>query len=70
MATSTIITVMTTRMRLLTMTEAAALYRLLAWLSPGYPIGAYTYSHGLEQAIEAGLMDNAERASAWILIRN
>jgi urease accessory protein len=32
----------------------AALYRLLAWLSPAYPIGAYTYSHGLETAVEDG----------------
>ncbi|MDB5373208.1 MAG: Urease accessory protein UreF [Belnapia sp.] len=35
-------------------TEAAALYRLLAWLSPAYPVGAYTYSHGLETAVEDG----------------
>ncbi len=34
--------------------DAAALYRLLAWLSPAYPIGAYTYSHGLETAVEEG----------------
>jgi urease accessory protein len=30
------------------------LYRLLAWLSPAYPVGAYTYSHGLETAVEDG----------------
>jgi hypothetical protein len=30
------------------------LQRLLAWLSPAFPIGAYTYSHGLETAVEAG----------------
>lgn len=35
-------------------TDGAALYRLLAWLSPAYPIGAYTYSHGLETAVEDG----------------
>ncbi|MDN3564578.1 urease accessory protein UreF [Paeniroseomonas aquatica] len=33
-------------------THGAALYRLLAWLSPAYPVGAYTYSHGLETAVE------------------
>jgi urease accessory protein len=48
------------------MTDAAAIYRLLAWLSPGYPIGAYTYSHGLEQAVETGLVDSAETTGAWI----
>ncbi|HVW67742.1 MAG TPA: urease accessory UreF family protein [Steroidobacteraceae bacterium] len=31
-----------------------ALYRLLAWSSPGYPTGAFSYSHGLEWAVEAG----------------
>jgi len=48
------------------MTEHGALYRLLAWLSPGYPIGAYTYSHGMEQAVEAGFIEDAEAAQAWI----
>ncbi|WP_240756931.1 urease accessory protein UreF [Roseicella aquatilis] len=37
-----------------TIPEGAALYRLLAWLSPAYPVGAYTYSHGLERAVEDG----------------
>ena len=30
------------------------LLRLLAWLSPAFPTGAYAYSHGLEQAVEDG----------------
>lgn len=30
------------------------LYRLLAWTSPGYPTGAFGYSHGLEWAVETG----------------
>jgi urease accessory protein len=37
----------------------AALYRLLTWLSPAYPIGAYSYSHGIEYAVEAGLVTNS-----------
>lgn len=36
------------------------LYRLLTWLSPAYPTGAFSYSHGLEQAVEDGLV--ADRA--------
>lgn len=48
------------------MTDAPALYRLLSWMSPGYPVGAYTYSHGLEYAVEAGHITGAERARAWI----
>ena len=31
-----------------------ALYQLLAWSSPGYPTGAFSYSHGLEWAVETG----------------
>ena len=31
-----------------------ALYRLLAWTSPSYPSGAFSYSHGLEWAVECG----------------
>ena len=27
---------------------------LQAWLSPAVPIGAFAWSHGLEQAVEAG----------------
>jgi hypothetical protein len=27
---------------------ADPLYRLLAWLSPAYPIGAFSYSHGVK----------------------
>jgi urease accessory protein len=37
-----------------TITTTEALYRLLSWLSPAYPVGAYTYSHGLETAVEDG----------------
>src|SRR5262249_60527340 len=31
-----------------------ALYRLLTWMSPAYPVGGFSYSGGLEWAIEAG----------------
>lgn len=34
--------------------DPAALHRLLAWLSPAYPVGAFSYSHGLEAAVEEG----------------
>jgi urease accessory protein len=46
--------------------EAGALYRLLAWLSPGYPVGAFSYSHGLESALEAGLVTDAATLTAWL----
>lgn len=34
--------------------SGAALGLLLAWSSPSYPTGAFSYSHGLEWAVEAG----------------
>lgn len=45
---------------------AAALQRLLVWLSPGFPVGAYSYSHGLEWAIEDGSVTDATSLAAWI----
>src|SRR5579872_5644524 len=39
---------------------SAALFRLMAWLSPAYPVGAFSYSSGLEWAVEAGdIFDDA-----------
>lgn len=45
---------------------AAALYRLMAWLSPGFPVGGYSYSHGIEYAVEAGLVTDGPALEAWI----
>jgi urease accessory protein len=45
---------------------APALYRLMAWLSPGFPVGGYSYSHGLEYAVEAGLVGDGPALEAWI----
>src|SRR5690349_3916279 len=47
-------------------TTEAALYRLMAWLSPAYPTGAFSYSHGLEYAVEAGLVRDASDLQAWV----
>jgi urease accessory protein len=44
----------------------AAVMRLLTWLSPGFPTGAYAYSHGLEWAIEAHDIHDGETLSAWL----
>lgn len=43
-----------------------ALYRLMAWLSPSFPVGAYTYSHGLETAVEDGLVMDRTDLERWI----
>ncbi|MGQ9370108.1 urease accessory protein UreF [Azospirillum sp. A39] len=42
-----------------------ALLRLLAWLSPSFPTGAYTYSHGLEAAVEAGFVRDRASLADW-----
>ncbi len=43
-----------------------ALYRLMIWLSPAYPVGAFAYSSGIEWAVEAGDISNAETLRAWL----
>jgi len=45
---------------------ADVLYRLLAWLSPAYPIGGFSYSHGIETAVEEGFVINRVSLVAWI----
>ncbi|EJL21330.1 urease accessory protein UreF [Novosphingobium sp. AP12] len=41
------------------MVGEGALHRLLAWTSPSYPVGSFTYSHGLETAVEDGRVRTA-----------
>jgi urease accessory protein len=48
------------------MSTDLALARLLQLASPALPVGAYSYSQGLEAAVEAGLVHNATSAQAWI----
>ena len=43
-----------------------ALLRLLRLSSPALPVGAYSYSQGLEWAIEAGIVRDAPDAERWI----
>jgi urease accessory protein len=43
-----------------------ALLRLLQLVSPGLPIGAFAYSHGLEWAVAAGWIGTEAQAEAWI----
>lgn len=45
---------------------ASAVYRLAVWLSPAFPVGAYTYSSGLEYAVEAGLVGDRDALQDWI----
>jgi urease accessory protein len=43
-----------------------SLFQLLAWSSPGYPTGAFSYSHGLEWAVETGEVTNLQTLLAYI----
>ena len=48
--------------------ESGALYRLMAWLSPSYPVGAFSYSSGIEWAVEAGDITDAESLRRWLAV--
>ena len=43
-----------------------ALLRQQTWLSPAFPTGAYSYSHGLEWAIEAGQIHDRNTLVDWL----
>ena len=47
---------------------ASALYRLMAWLSPAYPVGAFSYSSGIEWAVEAGDIADANSLRCWLSV--
>jgi urease accessory protein len=38
----------------------------MTWLSPAYPVGGYSYSHGLEWAVETGQVKDATSLAGWI----
>ena len=44
----------------------AALYRLMIWLSQAYPVGAFSYSSGIEWAVEAGDIADVATLRAWL----
>jgi urease accessory protein len=46
--------------------EPSTLARLMIWLSPAYPVGGFSYSHGLEWTVEAGKVRDAATLGDWI----
>jgi len=65
--TTTITT--TTMVTAITMTEqlsGVALLRLMAWLSPSFPVGGFSYSHGLERAVHDGLTADRQDLAGWL----
>jgi urease accessory protein len=53
-------------MRRISMLSDSSLYKLLAWMSPAYPTGAFTYSHGLEWAVEEGTVMNVDQLVEFV----
>ena len=43
-----------------------ALLRQQSWLSPAFPAGSYSYSHGIEWAIEAGHIHDRKSLVDWL----
>ena len=43
-----------------------ALLRLMAWLSPSFPVGGFSYSHGLERAVHDGPVADADSLADWL----
>jgi urease accessory protein len=39
---------------------------LLVWLSPGFPVGAFAFSHGLEWAVDSGAVHDAAGLRDWL----
>jgi urease accessory protein len=48
------------------MIDAQTLLKLQTWFSPAFPIGAFSYSHGLEAAIEAGDVFDRSTLTKWL----
>jgi urease accessory protein len=46
--------------------DVAGLLRLMAWMSPAFPVGAFSYSAGLEGAVHDGLLSNPHELSVWV----
>jgi urease accessory protein len=47
-------------------TDVVALYKLLAWASPAFPTGGFSYSHGLEAAAADGTVHDRATLETWI----
>jgi urease accessory protein len=52
--------------------DTQSLLRLMTWLSPAFPVGAFAYSGGLEAAVREGLVTDAGELQEWLetLLRN
>ncbi|MSP80779.1 MAG: urease accessory protein UreF [Rhodospirillales bacterium] len=46
--------------------DQSGFFRLMAWLSPAFPVGAFAYSHGIECAVEQGLVRDRSSLTHWV----
>ena len=46
--------------------QAATLLQLIWLASPALPVGGFSYSEGLEAAVESGLVTSAKQAAQWL----
>ena len=65
-AVGTALTMATTGTEADAATEAATLLQLIWLASPALPVGSFSYSEGLEAAVEAGLVTDVPQASQWL----
>ncbi len=47
-------------------TDTTALVRLMTWLSPAFPTGAFAYSHGLEAAFHREIISTRDDLENWL----
>lgn len=60
-------TAMDTTTIIMTETDNLALLRLMTWLSPAFPVGSFSYSHGIERAAHDGEIGDAGELEDWLL---
>jgi urease accessory protein len=57
----------TTIMPMADLASNTALVRLMTWLSPAFPVGAFSYSHGIERAVHDGLIHDKASLQDWLV---
>jgi urease accessory protein len=67
MATTTGTITSTATVTITTMSADTALLQLLWLASPALPIGGFSYSEGLEAAVDAGLVTSEQQAGDWLV---
>lgn len=64
--TATTTTIITTSERMAEGIDTRALLRLMAWLSPAFPVGGFAWSGGLERAVADRIVADAGGLSTWL----